>query len=139
MELAPEVAEPLAKCLEALALALRLGLEKGGGTHGKGTAAAGGSPLSDSHDPSALAPAALTAEQLAERFGRSPGAVKAWLRDGRFPGAYRLRGRAWRVPISSVAAFEAAERQSEDAPALAVVGGPRRSLSAWRRVARGAP
>jgi hypothetical protein len=138
MELGHDVADQLAKCLELLALAVRQSSEKGGG-QGNATAAPAGSPLSDSQDPGALGPAALDAKQLAARFGRSTGAVKAWLRDNRFPGAYRLRGREWRVPISSVAAFEAAERQSEDPSTLAVVGVSRRPLSAWRRVRRGAP
>lgn len=46
-----------------------------------------------------------TVAELAERFRRRPGTVRGWCEAGRFPGAYRLEGRAWRIPASGVAAF----------------------------------
>ena len=48
--------------------------------------------------------------QLAVRFGRAPSTVRAWLEAGRFPGAYKLRGRDWRVPPAGVASFLESER-----------------------------
>jgi hypothetical protein len=63
-----------------------------------------------------VAPADLTAAQLAERFGRHASTVRLWLERGAFPGAYKLRGRDWRVPPASLAAFEAREREGKPSP-----------------------
>jgi hypothetical protein len=52
----------------------------------------------------------LTAVLVAARFGRHASTVRLWLERGMFPGAYKLRGRDWRVPPSSLAAFEERER-----------------------------
>lgn len=41
--------------------------------------------------------------------------MRAWLEAGRFPGAYKLRGRDWRVPPDAVEAFKARERGSKAA------------------------
>ena len=63
-------------------------------------------------------PVDLTVPQLAARFGRSASTVRWWIECQRFPGAYRLRGREWRVPPSALAAFEAAERDSATGKAV---------------------
>jgi hypothetical protein len=72
---------------------------------------------------------------LAKRYSRKPSTIRGWLERGLFPGAYRLRGRDWRVPASGVEAFGQAERQQDQA------GRERPSprgrtvdLTAWRRV-----
>ena len=38
-------------------------------------------------------PADLTCEDVAKRHSRTPACVRAWCRDGKIPGAYRLQGR----------------------------------------------
>lgn len=94
-----------------------------------------GEPVASAADP--------TIRELAARFGRSPSTIRWWIESNRFPGAYRLRGREWRVPASGVAAFEAAERVTageggadrKPPPVPATGGRPRRvDLGAWRRV-----
>ena len=73
-----------------------------------------------------------TIAQLAERFGRAPSTVRAWLEADRFPGAYKLRGRDWRVPAAGVAAFLEAERAPRPI-ASRRAGGARVSLGDWRK------
>ncbi len=86
----------------------------------------------------AEAAADLTVPQIAERFGRSASTVRWWIESDRFPGAYRLRGREWRVPPAALAAFEAAERDTATAKPRPVPAGPRRAavvdLGDWRKV-----
>jgi hypothetical protein len=79
-------------------------------------------------EPNQAQPSAgLTIAQLAARFYRFPSTVRAWVEAGRFPDAYKLEGRDWRVPESSIAVFIAAQHH-----------GPAReqSISAWRNVRR---
>jgi hypothetical protein len=131
-----EVAEQLANGLEALAVSLRQEVEDGTATRGSDATERPGFGLSDLHGPGvgdrALWPADLTAQQLAVRFNRSPGAIRGWIRAGRLPGSYRLRGREWRIPPEAVAAFEAVERR-RSAPESATPARPRAKLSDWRR------
>lgn len=81
---------------------------------------------------SALAapPADLTVAELAARFQRSPSTVRGWLEADRFPGAYKLNRRDWRVPLAAVETFEAQQR-AQEAPRGA-------DLGAWRRQRKGA-
>jgi hypothetical protein len=67
----------------------------------------------------------LTSGDLARLFGKRPSTVRAWVERGDFPGAYKLHGKEWRVPASTVEAFQ--DRQRGRAKS-----GPR--LSAWRSV-----
>ena len=69
----------------------------------------------------------LTVVQVSERFHRSPSTVRGWLEAGRFPGAYKLNRRDWRVPTAAVDAFEARQREP------AASRGPGPDLGAWRR------
>jgi hypothetical protein len=72
----------------------------------------------------------MTVQQLAHRFQRAPSTVRGWLEAGRFPGAYRLRGRDWRVPSAAAAAFEATE---QGGPVLGTVP-TRGALDDWRKL-----
>lgn len=74
-----------------------------------------------------------TVEQLAARFERSPSTVRAWCEAGLLPGAYRLRGREWRVPESAVEAFVEQERRGRGDEAECV-SSRRPDLGAWRKV-----
>jgi excisionase family DNA binding protein len=79
----------------------------------------------------------LDVPQLADLFGRGASTVRTWIAAGRFPNAYRLHGREWRVSRSDVEAMQAAGREAHhtrtrrptrtDAPA---------DLSAWRQHVR---
>jgi hypothetical protein len=75
----------------------------------------------------------LTVADLAGHFGRSPGTIRAWLEAGRFEGAYKLRGKSWRVPVGALAGFVEAQRRQAD-PSQATVGRVV-PLDAWRRSA----
>jgi len=86
-------------------------------------------------EPSRSQPSAdLTVAQLAARFYRSPSTVRAWVEAGRFPDAYKLEGRDWRVPESSLAAFIAAQRRGPRPPSS--IPATPSSISAWRNVRR---
>ena len=67
----------------------------------------------------------LTIRDLARLFGKQPSTVRGWVERGDFPGAYKLHGKEWRVPISSVEAFQDRQRRRAKSE-------PR--LSAWRSV-----
>ena len=75
----------------------------------------------------------LTIRDLAELFGKQPSTVRGWVERGDFPGAYKLHGKEWRVPVSAVEAFQDRER---DAAQRGRHGGSRAKLSEWRRVTR---
>jgi excisionase family DNA binding protein len=47
----------------------------------------------------------LTVEELATELTRSGSTVRGWLGEGRFPNAYKLRGRDWRIPRADVRQF----------------------------------
>ena len=88
---------------------------------------------SGDHDSGGLTD--LTCEQIAEQLGRTPACVRGWCRTGRLEGAYRLRGREWRVPRSALRAFLQAQATKEREPR------PNRQtqgvdLAAWRREGR---
>lgn len=55
----------------------------------------------------------LTTEDVAQRCGVTPQTVRRWLRQGRFPGAYRLHGGrgAHRIPQEDLAEFCRQQRQ----------------------------
>lgn len=68
----------------------------------------------------------LTIRDLAKLFGKQPSTVRAWVERGDFPGAYKLHGKEWRVPVSSVEAFQNRQRGATSDT----------RLSAWRSVRR---
>jgi hypothetical protein len=86
-------------------------------------------------DRSGPLPADLTVAELAVRFGRKASTVRGWLDRGLIAGAYRFRGREWRVPAASLVMFEAEQRFGQQARAPSA-GTSRKSkpvdLGAWR-------
>ena len=78
---------------------------------------------SDSDSPATTGVADLTIAGLAQLFDKRPSTVRAWVERGDFPGAYKLNGREWRIPISAVEAFRDSQRRLT-------------GLSAWRSVPR---
>jgi predicted DNA-binding transcriptional regulator AlpA len=80
--------------------------------------------------PAAVTPAPparvdLTIRDLAQLCGTQPSTVPGWVERGDFPGAYKLHGKEWRVPVNAVEAFQ--DRQRGRAKSQ-----PR--LSAWRSI-----
>ena len=79
----------------------------------------------------------LTAKDIAAQLSRSSSTIRAWLGAGEVPGAYRFRGREWRVPQVDFERF--LQRQREGAEP--VPGDSRletTDLGAWRKVHRDA-
>jgi excisionase family DNA binding protein len=79
----------------------------------------------------------LTVDQLAQFFGKRPGTIRGWVEEGRFQGAYKLRGKAWRVPHAAVEAFQAREREGKPLEGSAAPDRRAGGLAAWRDVRRG--
>ena len=52
----------------------------------------------------------FTAAQVAERFRRKPSTVRGWCAEGRFPNAYHLNDREWKIPLADVVAYEDRQR-----------------------------
>jgi hypothetical protein len=57
-----------------------------------------------------ISAADLSVAQLGVRFDRKPSTIRGWCELRLFPGAYKLRGRDWRVPMDGVEAFEKKEQ-----------------------------
>jgi hypothetical protein len=81
---------------------------------------------------SANPPADPTVEEIAARYGRAQSTIRGWCEAGRFPGAYKLHDREWRIPAAALEAFDTAARKRE-VPA-GRRGRPVASLGDWRRV-----
>jgi excisionase family DNA binding protein len=71
----------------------------------------------------------LTVDEVAKHFGRSGGTVRSWLDQERFPGAYKLRGRAWRIPPAALRHFV----ETEKSPRQPAAPGKIVPLDSWRR------
>ena len=78
--------------------------------------------------------AALDVDAAGDVLGRSPSTVREYCRQGFLPGAYRQRGREWRIPLEAIRAF-----QTEEAREAAQTNGAgeRRvddvDLTSWRK------
>ncbi len=99
-------------------------------------------PAKDAHLPRAD----LTAAELAKRYNRNAVSIRVWCAEGRFPHAYKLNGKEWRVPPADVLAYEIRERgrarfrdRSVDAEGLgdSVDATGLGGLGDWRRLPRG--
>jgi hypothetical protein len=81
----------------------------------------------------------LTVEQAAEKFRNgkfrcSQSTVRTWCAQGLLPGAYRRRGREWRIPAAAI--VEMQRRESERATAERRASATNQTpadLGAWRR------
>jgi excisionase family DNA binding protein len=81
----------------------------------------------------------LTVPQAAERLRRSASTVRTWCADGTLPGAYRLRGREWRIPAGALRAMQLAEAARFQRPEPPTPRQPRGlDTSAWRAHMKGA-
>lgn len=77
----------------------------------------------------------LTVKQTAELLGRSPSTIREYLRAGLFPGAYKMRGREWRVPRDGIREFQRAEAAPKSPPpkTRSRQGRQEVDLGAWRK------
>jgi excisionase family DNA binding protein len=66
-------------------------------------------------------------------YGRSVSTLRSWCQEGRLPGAYRLRGREWRIPRESLARFQEAQRRTASPENRKPSPRGDGDLSAWRR------
>lgn len=77
----------------------------------------------------------LTAPDVARILERAPSTIRGWCASGAIEGAYRLRGREWRIPRDALRRYQDAERQQRR------TGEPTQAfrrrevdLSSWRKL-----
>jgi excisionase family DNA binding protein len=76
----------------------------------------------------------LTVEDVAAAFGRAVSTVRSWCQAGRIPGAYRLRGREWRIPPAGLDAFRVGEQSGLSAPLARAPSSAAVDLGRWRKL-----
>jgi hypothetical protein len=74
----------------------------------------------------------LTVESAGKQLGRSASTLRTWCGAGLIPGAYRLRGREWRIPPAALRTMldKQAEAKTDIAPGRRKGKG---KLSDWRK------
>ena len=77
----------------------------------------------------------LTLAEVGERVGRAEGTVRTWCNSGKLEGAFRLNGRDWRVPESSLRKY--LDAQADQRPNEVVSPG-NVDLGSWRKHRKGA-
>jgi hypothetical protein len=90
--------------------------------------------LLEGGEPSAGQPALeqdLTCKAAGAVLGRHDSTIRAMCERGEFIGAYRHRGREWRIPPAAIRAYQDVQRTGK-APLL--TGGKLTHLNAWRSV-----
>lgn len=76
----------------------------------------------------------LTVEQVAARFGRKgTSTVRGWLARGELPGAYRLHGREWRIPVESVEEMQRAQAAKPRAASRGPSTTATTDIGEWRK------
>lgn len=78
----------------------------------------------------------MTVVEVAGRLGRSPSTVRGWCGSGALKGAYRLRGREWRVPRARLQEFLEHEATRREERKGAREADERVDIGAWRKVPR---
>ena len=76
----------------------------------------------------------LTVEQIAEEYRRSVSTVRGWLAEELIPGAYKLRGREWRVPQSGLRKFLAQQSAQHGSPGSITLRQGEADLGSWRKI-----
>ena len=87
----------------------------------------------DAPEPAGVTLDDLTVEDAGKQLGRSASTIRTWCGAGLIPGAYRLRGREWRIPPTALRAM--LDREGEAKPDI-TPGRPRRGkaqLTDWRK------
>ena len=73
-----------------------------------------GGPVAESAPAGRLPEADLTPEEFGAVLHRSPVTVRSYCNAGLLPGAYRLRGRQWRIPRAALEEFQESERKAHE-------------------------
>jgi excisionase family DNA binding protein len=92
----------------------------------------GGSSVADAPSADPLPPADLTCAQVAERLGRAPSTVRAWIAAGRLR-AYLFQGKEHRITLQALQEFEKGQREGGAQTPSPARGSRKPDLSAWRR------
>ena len=74
----------------------------------------------------------MSSEEAAEILHRAPSTVRDYCRRRLLPGAYRQRGREWRVPRSAVLAFQRAEAKPKAPVRVSGRRAEEPDLGSWR-------
>ena len=80
----------------------------------------------------------LTVNEVAKELGRSPSAIRGWCAIGHIPGAYKLRGREWRIPQAALSEFIGRQANKQEPVCTPSHRKRGADLGSWRRL-RGHP
>jgi excisionase family DNA binding protein len=75
----------------------------------------------------------LTVSELATRLGKGASTVRTWLLRGELPGAYRMHGREWRIPVNAIEAMQRAQAKRHRDTATSTLSNDATDLSEWRK------
>lgn len=82
-------------------------------------------------------PEDLTLEEFAKSVKRAPSTVRGWLNSELLPGAYKLRGRDWRIPPAVATEFLRGQAERDSGSPMHA-SRTTASLSDWRKFASSA-
>ena len=75
----------------------------------------------------------LTLEEASAELGRAVSTVRSWCNSGQLEGAFKFRGREWRIPSAALRRFRESEREGESGHPTVSHRGPV-DLGDWRKV-----
>lgn len=75
-----------------------------------------------------------TVRNVADRLGRSPSTVRGWCGSGVLPGAYRFRGREWRIPRRALRALLDSEAEGRRRDRPGTIDTEQINIGAWQEV-----
>ncbi len=78
--------------------------------------------------------AALDVDAAGEVLGRSTSTVREYCRQGLLQGAFRQRGREWRIPLDAIRAFHIEEAREPEPANGAGKGQDDTDLGSWRKL-----
>ena len=76
----------------------------------------------------------MAVREVAEKLGRSVSTVRGWLSAGHIPGAYKFRGKQWRVTRAGLSEFLDRQRNGKGPAGPGVGRGSSANLASWRKL-----